>query len=405
MELPFDLDSEMVALIQKDAVRIPPYPAIALRINRLIDGGEFGLDDLAKLVEADQGLAAAVLRSANSAYFSASNPVTSLSLAVNRMGARELANLALATSLGGMVNTESPLTPVRRQAWQRGLASALLCQELAVARKLNRGEAFLCGLLHDFGEMITYSCAEQVLAKHARLKALPAAFWAKLGVKYHQELGLVLGTKWGLPPIVMDCITGHHLEDLSVCQFRPMVELMRVADVIVPALLDAPSVEEKDFARAGLMAPLEREVVHQVAQRLPLFLASFEANPEAAPRRTVPTLVKPVDSTLADPKKFDAPIFAVVDGLLETYTAELISQEGIRMKGGLPLRERFVVELELGTKNPVTCWAQIRMCLEKTDHYVIEFNPFAMDKDSKSKWAGLLASLQGPSAPSSPVKN
>lgn len=394
MELPFDLDAEMVALIQKDAVRIPPYPAIALRINRLIDGGEFGLDDLAKLVEADQGLAAAVLRSANSAYFSAANPVTSLSLAVNRMGARELANLALATTLGAMVNSESPLTPVRRQTWQRGLASALLCQELAVARKMNRGEAFLCGLLHDFGEMIAYSCAEQVLAKHTRLKALPAAFWAKIGVKYHQELGLVLGTRWGLPPVVMDCITGHHLEDLSVCQFRQMVELTRISDVIVPVLLDAPSVEEKDFAKAGLTSQIEKDVVHQVAQRLPMFLASFEASPEAAPRKTMPTLVKPADSTLGAPRKFEVPVFAVVDGLLETYIAEMISAEGIRMKGGLPLRERFVVELEVGTKTPVTCWAQVRMCVEKPDHYVIEFNPFAMDKDSKAKWAGLVSSVQ-----------
>ena len=62
-----DLDSAIQDLVARDAVEIPPYPAVAMKIERLVGGGDFGLDELARLVASDQALAADVLRCGNSA--------------------------------------------------------------------------------------------------------------------------------------------------------------------------------------------------------------------------------------------------------------------------------------------------------------------------------------------------
>ena len=59
---------------------------------------------------------------------------------------------ALAVSLGGQVNVSGPLEGLRRKWWYQSLMSAQCSYHLGDMRGLRRDEAFVCGLLHDFGQ-------------------------------------------------------------------------------------------------------------------------------------------------------------------------------------------------------------------------------------------------------------
>jgi len=85
-----DLDGAVDDLVARDAVEVPPYPAVAMKIERLVGSGDFGLDELARLATSDQALAADVLRCANTAAFARGAPVASVPQAVARIGAGEL---------------------------------------------------------------------------------------------------------------------------------------------------------------------------------------------------------------------------------------------------------------------------------------------------------------------------
>ena len=143
-----DLDQSIIELVSKQKVKVPPYPAVAFRIEALVRGANYGLDDLAKLVSSDQVLAADVLRCANSALYARGAPVASVKQAVGRIGAKDVARLALASGLGAHALAAGRLSSVRRKVWLDALASALLAQDLARARKLAPDVAFEIGRAH-----------------------------------------------------------------------------------------------------------------------------------------------------------------------------------------------------------------------------------------------------------------
>jgi HD-like signal output (HDOD) protein len=194
----------------RDAVKVPPFPAVAMRIHSLARQDDFDAQELKNAVASDQALSAAVLRCANSALYSRGLPIASLDQALRRIGAREMATIALASIPGDLGTTKGSLVAMRRQVWQEALISALVCRELAKKRKLAADDAFMCGFLHDFGKLVCMRCIEELLAAHPETAGRSASEWIELVDRYHVELGLVVATRWQLPAILSDAITLHH---------------------------------------------------------------------------------------------------------------------------------------------------------------------------------------------------
>ena len=53
-----DLIPRVIDLMNRNALRIPPYPAVAVRLRRVIARGEFGIGELERIAGEDQSLAA-----------------------------------------------------------------------------------------------------------------------------------------------------------------------------------------------------------------------------------------------------------------------------------------------------------------------------------------------------------
>ena len=79
---------------------VPPYPAVALRLRRVLESDRHGIADVVKVIATDPALAATVLAAANSALFGNGSAITSLSAAVGRLGERALGALAIVSGMG-----------------------------------------------------------------------------------------------------------------------------------------------------------------------------------------------------------------------------------------------------------------------------------------------------------------
>ncbi|MGC3997615.1 MAG: HDOD domain-containing protein [Anaeromyxobacter sp.] len=234
-----ELDEAMAQAIAGGALELPPYPAVALRIAELVRAGDFGLDELGKLVASDQVLSADLLRAAQAAVFARSAPVSSISQALTRVGAEGLSRIALASGLGAAALAAGPLAPLRRRTWQDALASAVLCRELARARGLPADDAFTCGLLHDFGRVVAIGAIERIAAGARRpSRPLPARFWEAVVDRHHVALGVVLAVKWSLPRTVRDAIQFHHAPTSEGAEHPALVDVVRAVDPIVASLFD-----------------------------------------------------------------------------------------------------------------------------------------------------------------------
>lgn len=385
-----DLDAAIVEVVGRGAVKVPPYPAVALKVDKLVKRTDYGLDELTRLVASDQALAADALRCANSAFFSRGMPVTSLVQAITRIGGREMARLAIASGLGAQVRAAGPLASIRRRIWLDSLAAAALCQELARRRLLDVEEAFVCGLLHDFGRMIAVACVEEILAGHAGQPAMPLEHWLQVVDRYHVELGLVLAAKWDLPQMVSDVISLHHTDPAGAAEPR-MVDLVMAADEVVRLLGEAISLTPEDLGALSLLTGPECELVARVLDRLPAFIASFEGDgPVGPPRQSLVEAELPAGKGMSGPRPVDFAVEITAGRERRAYRAMGIASNNLMVHGEKPLPENVLLQVELRSEPPIACWASAKVSWPENGGHTALLQPFALNGKAHEAWREIL---------------
>jgi len=86
--------------IQDESLDLPMLPKVATLVLELVNDVDSDMVTLAKLIQTDPALAGHVMRIANSAAFSTAVKMSSLQQAISRLGMRNVADIALAASMG-----------------------------------------------------------------------------------------------------------------------------------------------------------------------------------------------------------------------------------------------------------------------------------------------------------------
>lgn len=149
------LTLEEVADKLQKLYRLPPMPALALRILRLTANSEATARELGELIEFDPSLTAQIMRYARSALFNYPGQINSVQEAVTRvLGFDRVAHIAL-----GIASVRAFEVPRQGmlgmdQFWRHSLYTAFACQRMAPKCNSDKGLAYLCGLLHNFGLLL-----------------------------------------------------------------------------------------------------------------------------------------------------------------------------------------------------------------------------------------------------------
>lgn len=388
-----DLEPLVVDLITRDAVRVPPYPAVAMRLSKLVSGGRYGIPDLVKIVGEDQVLAATLLRCANSAAYRGVDPVNTLLAAITRIGAAEVCRMAVSIGMGAPAYEPGVLAELRRKTWREAVLGALCCRHLALRRGVDAEEAFVCGLLHDFGRMVTIACFEEILTRTQDLRVLPEDEWLASVDRFHVELGMVTAARWNLTPLVCAVIASHHRLELAG-QFRTMVEIVAAADAIVDLLHKSPRLSVIELGALPLR-PGEADFLMMVVPQLPAFIAALD---DAAPSTTgehptVRSQVQKVDSALPGRRPASFPVGMIRAGASVPFQATYIAASGLGMIGATKVKENNVVRLRLeAPAGPLEVWANVVLCVPEGSHHRVEAKLFAPDRPTQEAWDRLYAS-------------
>jgi HD-like signal output (HDOD) protein len=369
-----ELDRAVEELVARDAVRLPPYPAIALRIQELAHGGDYGLDELARLVRSDPVLAADLLRVANSAYYGGER-VTSLERAVILLGVAHVQRLALASALGTHALARGPLAPLRRDAWTDALSSAVVCRALARARQLPHEDGFTCGLLHDFGRVVAVAAIERVAAGS---RAMPARFWERVVDRHHVRLGEIVAERWNLPGLVADAIRLHHGDDANAPE---MVEVVRISDAAVRLLGERAGASASDLARIGSLGQAETAALARTLRAVPAYVASLDRAP--GPRdadllqRCIPL------------RESSGPGVRVRIGG-QGFVAIGVAPHQLAVRGPGPLPEGGLVEVEVVERRSLTFHARVLLGWPDGRAFGAVLMPFALSGPALLDWQGLV---------------
>jgi len=377
-----ELAAKLVERLQTTEIRVPPYPAVASSLDRLSRDGRSTVADVAAIVATDAALAATVLRHASSASLKSSAPTT-LEAAISRLGLEELTRVVIATTIGTAAGAPGPLAMLRRDQWRRSLLAAMFCKELAQRRGVLPDQAFLAGLLHDFGAIVVLSCLESLGV--APLPVLPEATWRRLVEGLHVELGMVVVARWQLPEPIAEVIAGHHTPHTCSRVYRPLVQLVAIVDQIIEildrgpdggiaALVEVPGLEHDERFRIGALMP---KVADQMAR--------FEMPIERGVTSSIQLPLVPV----ANSWPIDFPVNIRSQAV---FRACGLTQSLLVFSSPVRLQPAWLTELTLRCEpDTITMLANVRSC-EPALHggYVVTAQPFGLAGPDKEAWRRLI---------------
>jgi HD-like signal output (HDOD) protein len=190
--------------------QVPLLPTVVSKIMEITRRENYSLRDLSEVIVTDQVIAAHLLKQANSALYNTGREIDSLPQAVQRLGAQAVTNLVLALSLRSAMTGRDLFLAEKKRVGERALASALLTRAAAAVVKLDREQAFLCGLMMDFGKLVLFSLIQELMHREREYQATPPEELQEIVEAYHPKVGGVVGEKWNLPASVIEAITCHH---------------------------------------------------------------------------------------------------------------------------------------------------------------------------------------------------
>jgi len=387
---PPDLDQAIVELVSKQKVKVPPYPAVAFRIETVVRGGNYGLEDLAKLVSSDEVLAADVLRCANSALYARGAPVASVKQAVGRIGAKDVARLALASGLGVAALAPGRLSSVRRRVWLEALASALVCQDLGKSRKLPPDVAFAAGLLHDFGKVVAIACIEDLLQKRDDVPKAEEE-WNGLMDRYHVELGVVMAARWDLPPVLADAISLHHSGEVGAASQPEIVRIVMAADQVVAALSAHVRLGPEELSRVELVTSHEREMLARTVEALPAFVASFENGDVFRADASGSLVARPERPAQASPAPPSYPVVLRLGPHEHTFRLLGIGATHCMVAGDTSIPENLLMELTIGCDPPLHGFASVKLAWPEEGGWTLLVQPYGLTEGAQARWRQLIA--------------
>lgn len=219
-----EITLEEVAQKLQRLYRLPPMPALALRILRLTGDPDASAKELSELIEFDPSLAAQIIRYARSALFNYPGQVESVQEAVTRvLGFDRVAHIAMGIASVKAFDVPRQGMLGMDQFWRHSLYCAFLCQRIAPHCDADPGLAYLCGLLHNFGLLLLGHLFPAEFAELNRLReANPEVSMAALEQQVfgqengehlltvgHGVIGGILHKLWQMPDAVVKSAGMH----------------------------------------------------------------------------------------------------------------------------------------------------------------------------------------------------
>lgn len=230
--------------------QLPAMPHSAVSILKMDnDLTKVNINDLARPIEADPGLAAQVLKFLNASAFGFQSTISSIRQGIALVGIRVIKNFVLWKAVFSLIPKSKTGSFDVALLWQDSLRRAMFARFLLLEAKKGDPEmAFAGALLQDMAVPLLlklkgadYGHVLDSLSKSKgkRLSELEDEFfdWN------HADASLILGQHWKLPQILIDLKSKHLHVAATASEFAQQPECAVVA---LSALL--PSIVQDDWA-------------------------------------------------------------------------------------------------------------------------------------------------------------
>ncbi len=195
---------------------LPPMPQTVIKAREIMDDPQAGFKELAELFEADQAIAAKILKLANSPYYGIAGGVSSIQKASVVLGQKTLRDLITLGGVSGLLGNQLVGYGLDvGDLWKHSLAAAFGARFIAQKVDVSLdNDAFTAGLLHDCGKLILdkYIAERWQQFEDAMADGNTSFLEAEKKVLDldHPEIASEVCKAWKIPKAISHAIRYHH---------------------------------------------------------------------------------------------------------------------------------------------------------------------------------------------------
>ena len=196
-----------------DVVATPP--TVYHQLQSALDDPKSSFEEYGRIIQADTGLTAHLLKIANSPFYGFEAKVESITHAMSIIGLEQITDLALVALVIDKFRG-IPKHLIDMDAFWRHSIACGLCARL-IAKHLNEGNTerfYLAGILHDIGNLVFFQqipVKSRLLLNEARRDQRPLFEIERQVLGFdHSDMGSLLLQKWNLPEVFIEAVRCVH---------------------------------------------------------------------------------------------------------------------------------------------------------------------------------------------------
>lgn len=214
--------------------KMPPSPGGLMRLTEILRDYNSSKRQIVEAIRYEPILVARILRLANSPIYSLEREVILVDEAISAIGNQAIYDIVVIEFAARTFRNRGSQSETERKIWEHSLAVAILAREISQILEM-RGteEAFICGLLHDFGKFLLLNHDSEGYSEILDFDNEFEMLQAEVGhYGYnHSEVGSLVARRWNLPDDVCYSILNHH--NPSQSEHPKIVEhIIDIADTI-----------------------------------------------------------------------------------------------------------------------------------------------------------------------------
>ncbi|MBD3422720.1 MAG: HDOD domain-containing protein [Chitinivibrionales bacterium] len=211
------MPEQKIELMVKHVGKILAFPFTVTKVLQLTESEKSGAGDLSKVIEADPGIATNILKVSNTVFFaSATRKINSIKDAIVRIGFRETKRIVMGMSVMEIFEKNNDSLGFDRvDFWYHSLAVGIIAERIARRmRDISIEEAFLAGLLHDFGIILLDEFYPSIFTRALERTSEKADIFIEVEEEliniHHNDIVKELFTNWKMPDTIIEGVCGQY---------------------------------------------------------------------------------------------------------------------------------------------------------------------------------------------------